>query len=457
MTSNTATIEARPLSDAETATEDAVFKKLTWRILPFLFLCFFAAYLDRVNVGFAKAAMSSDLKFSDTAYGIGAGIFFLGYFLFEVPSNLLMHRIGARRTLQRIMLLWGVTSSVMMFVNSELTFYILRFLLGAFEAGFLPGVVLYFTYWYPSHRRGRIIALLISGVAISGLIGAPLSGAILSFTDGAAGLAGWQWMFLLEGVPAIVLSFLVFRILADKPDDATWLTPQEKTCVRLALANDAERTAQTHHYFGAALRDFRVYALCCIYFTTASGAYLISFWLPTLIKKLTIGSGIAPWQLGFIIAIPYLCAAVSMVLMAAHSDRTGERRWHIVLSGLVGVAALLLTTQVSSLFAAVALFSVATSAILSMSPLFWTLPTKLLTGVAAAGGIALINSVGNLAGFVSPIMVGVISDATGSLTGGLWAISGLLVVGCVLVLSVVRDGGGREAASPGVSGVVERS
>lgn len=415
--------------------ESNVYRKVTTRILPFLFLGYLVAYLNRVNIGFARESMSSDLGFSDTAYGLGAGIFFIGYFIFEVPSNLMMHKIGVRKTLQRIMILWGVTSSTMMFVNSEWMFYVLRFFLGVFEAGFAPAIVLYFTYWYPAHRRGRIMAILLTAVAISGLIGAPVSGAILSFANGVAGIAGWQWMFLLEGVPAVVLGLLVFRVLSDSPATAKWLSEGERVTIQNALDTDSDSAAERHASFRSALRDYRVYALCFVYFSISAGAYLISFWLPTIIKRL---GSFTSFELGFVIAIPYLVAAVSMVVVAAHSDRTGERRWHLAISGAVGVFALIMSTQVASLVVAVALFSVATAALLSMMPIFWTLPAKFLTGAAAAGGIALINSVGNLSGFVSPFMAGYISDLTGSLHGSLWAIAATLLAGCVVIVLVVR-------------------
>ncbi|MGW4332865.1 MFS transporter [Rhodococcus koreensis] len=416
--------------------EERVYRKVTVRIIPFLFAAMLAAYLNRVNVGFVADSLSSELGFSDAAYGLGAGIFFIGYLLFEVPSNLLMHRIGARRTLQRIMILWGITSASIMLVQAEWQFYALRFLLGVFEAGFFPAVVFYLTCWYPSIRRGKALALLITGVAVSGVVGAPLSGLILSLFDGWMGLAGWQWMLLVEGIPPLVLGILVFRVLADDPESASWLGRAERELLTDRIMADRRSNPPQHTSFAKALKDVRVYSLCWVYFSVASGIYLISFWLPRMLRE---AGSFNPWQLGLVVAVPYVVAAVAMVAIGSHSDRTGERRWHFTYSGFAGVVTVIAATQVSNVWAILFLFTIATASMLTMSPLFWTIPTTLLSGAAAAGGIALINSVGNLSGFVSPFVTGWLSDLTGSFSLSLWLNSAVLVSGLVVLLMITRD------------------
>lgn len=415
--------------------QERLYRKVTRRIIPFLFCAMLAAYLNRVNVGFIEESLSSELGFSDAAYGLGAGIFFIGYLLFEVPSNLLMHRIGARRTLQRIMILWGITSASILFVQAEWQFYLLRFLLGVFEAGFFPAVILYLTYWYPSMRRGKAMALLITGVAVSGVVGAPLSGVILSFFDGRMGLDGWQWMLLIEGIPPVILGLLVFKVLADSPGQAEWLSPSERAYVVAQVDEDRDANPPQHTSFGASLKDWRVYALCWVYFSVASGIYLISFWLPRMLRE---SGSFVPWQLGLVVAIPYLFAAVSMVVVSAHSDRTGERRRHFATAAVVGVVSVVAATQATNVWLVVALFTLATAAMLTMSPLFWTFPTTLLAGTAAAGGIALINSIGNLSGFVSPLVTGWISDKTGSFAPTLWLNGVVLLSGTLVLLLITR-------------------
>lgn len=431
---------------------DRLYRKVTLRIIPFLFACMLAAYLNRVNVGFIQESLSTDLGFSDAAYGLGAGIFFIGYLLFEVPSNLLMHRIGVRRTLQRIMILWGITSALILFIQAEWQFYLLRFLLGVFEAGFFPAVILYLTYWYPSVRRGKAMALLITGVAVSGVIGAPLSGFILSALDGLAGLDGWQWMLLIEGIPPVLLGLSVFAVLADRPDMAKWLSSDERNYLAARVEEDRAENPPHHTTFGAALKDWRVYALCWVYFSVASGIYLISFWLPRMLRE---AGSFEPWQLGLVVAIPYLAAAVTMVVVSSHSDRTGERRWHFAVAGVVGVISVVAATQFSNVWVIVALFTVATAAMLTTSPLFWTFPTTLLAGSAAAGGIALVNSVGNLSGFASPFVTGWIHDATGSFAPTLLLNGAVLLSGTVLLLTMTRGQRGGAATALAVEAEAE--
>jgi D-galactonate transporter len=410
-----------------------VYSKVTWRLVPFLFVCYVASYLDRINVGFAQLQMKSDLGFSDAVYGLGAGIFFVGYFLFEVPSNLLLEKFGARKRLLRIMLIWGAFSAGMMFVTTPMQFYIARFLLGVFEAGFFPGIVLYLTYWYPSGRRGNIIALFMSGIAIAGIIGGPLSGWIMNDLAGANGWKGWQWMFLLEGLPSIVLGLLVLVILDDHPDDAKWLTTREKEVLDHNLeADNHGRDVAHHHTFAQAFRDPKIYILSLAYFTFICGVYAISFWLPTIVK----GFGVTdPLRIGLLTTIPYIAGAIGMVLISRHSDKTLERRWHTALSGFVGGAGLIAASMLNdNLPLALVALAVATIGILATMPLFWTMPTAYLSGTAAAGGIALINSLGLIGGFVSPFVIGWIKTSTGSLNYGLYFITALLVIGGIVLL-----------------------
>jgi D-galactonate transporter len=413
---------------------DALYRRVSWRLMPFLFLCFVAAYLDRVNVGFAKLQMLSDLRFSDTVYGVGAGMFFIGYFIFEVPSNLMMTRAGARLWIARIMISWGVISSAMMFTNSVATFYVLRFLLGAAEAGFFPGIILYLTYWYPAHRRARMVALFMSGVAIAGVVGGPLSGWIMKAFDGVHGLSGWQWLFLLEGGPSVLLGVWTLFYLDDGIRDAKWLSEDDKRVLEAAIAHD--RVGQQHLPLAQVFKSGKVWLLALVYFLFVMGLYGVSFWLPQLIKN----SGVADvFHIGLLTAIPYFVAAVVMVLAARHSDRTGERRWHTACAGVAGALGLVVATAYSdNTVIALAALSVATAGILTTFPIFWSLPTAMLGGAAAAAGIAMINSLGNLAGFVSPYLVGAIKDATSSTASGIYLLAASLVAGAILVVAAVR-------------------
>jgi len=422
-------------SDSNTDPLDSLYRRVSWRLMPFLFLCYVAAYLDRVNVGFAKLQMLSDLRFSDTVYGIGAGIFFVGYFLFEVPSNLLMTRTGARIWIDRIMLSWGVISSSMMFVDSVASFYVLRFLLGAAEAGFFPGIILYLTYWYPAHRRARMVAVFMSGVAVAGVVGGPLSGWIMKTFAGLHGLSGWQWLFLLEGVPSMLLGVWTLFYLDDGIRSAKWLSEGDKQTLEQAIAEDGKQ--QQHMPLAQMFSNGKVWLLALVYFLFVMGLYGVSFWLPQLVKS----SGVDDvFTIGLLTAIPYFVAAVVMVLAARHSDRSGERRWHAAVAAVAGALGLIVATVYSdNTVIAMAALSVATAGILSTFPIFWSLPTAMLGGAAAAAGIALINSVGNLAGFVSPYLVGAIKDATHSTANGIYLLAASLVVGAVLVVAVRRE------------------
>ena len=413
---------------------DALYRRVSWRLMPFLFLCYVAAYLDRVNVGFAKLQMLNDLRFSDTVYGIGAGIFFIGYFIFEVPSNLLMTRTGARIWIARIMISWGLISSALMFADSVASFYVLRFLLGAAEAGFFPGIILYLTYWYPAHRRARMVALFMSGVAVAGIVGGPLSGWIMKTFAGMHGLSGWQWLFLLEGLPSVLIGIWTLFYLDDGIRAARWLSEDDKQRLERAIAEDQKQ--QQTMPLAQLFRSAKVWLLALVYFLCVMGLYGVSFWLPQLIKN----SGVTDvFDIGLLSAIPYCVAAVVMVLFARHSDRTGERRWHTAIAALAGALGLVAATVYSdNTVIALAALSVATAGILSTFPIFWSLPTAMLGGAAAAAGIAMINSIGNLAGFVSPYLVGAIRDATHSTASGIYLLAASLLGGAVLVVTAVK-------------------
>ncbi len=410
--------------------EDRVYARVTRRLIPFLFLCYVAAYLDRVNVSFAKLTMAVDLQFSDTVYGFGAGVFFFGYFLFEVPSNLLMHRIGARLTLARIMILWGLISAAMMFVSTPTQFYVMRFFLGAAEAGFFPGVVLYLTYWYPAARRGRAQALFVTAVAIAGVVGNPVSGWIMGSTHGTHGLAGWQWLFLLEGLPSVALGLFALYWLDDRVEDARWLSPAERALIAANIAADGAHKTATSALAG--LRDRRVWLLSAIYFFLVSGLYGINFWLPTIIK----GLGVTDLeQIGLVSAIPWLAAVCCMTLVGRSADRRGERRFHIVVPAVLGAVGLAASVPLAGHpVLAVAALALGTCGLLSALPLCWSLATAFLGGAAAASGIALINSFGNLSGFVAPYVVGFIKEQSGSTDHGVYALALSLVIGAALVL-----------------------
>ena len=412
--------------------EAATYKKVGWRLIPFLLLCYVVAYLDRVNVGFAKLQMLQDLQFSDTVYGLGAGIFFIGYFLFEVPSNVILHRVGARVWIARIMMTWGVISAGMMFVESVTSFYVMRFLLGVAEAGFFPGIILYLTYWYPAARRARMTALFMSAIALSGVIGGPLSGWIMQSFAGVGGLKGWQWLFVLEGLPSVVVGFATLFYLDDSIDGAKWLTSPEKELLKRNISLD--NASKQHLSIGAVFKDGRVWLLGLIYFSFVMGLYGVSFWLPTIIKATGVKDA---FQIGMLTAIPYGSAVVAMIFVSRSSDRTGERRWHIAVPALLGAVGLVLSvTWGQNTVLAMTALTLATMGILTTLPLFWSLPTSFLAGAGAAAGIALINSVGNLAGFVSPFAVGWLKDMTQSTNAGMYLLAVSLVVGALLTLSV---------------------
>jgi len=414
---------------------EAVIHRLLWRLLPFLFLLYVVAYLDRINVGFAALQMKSQLRFSDAVYGAGAGIFFLGYFLFQVPSNMAMQKFGARRWIALLMILWGGISASMMFVGSVKSFYIMRFLLGAAEAGFFPGVIYYLRNWFPAAVRARALALFIMAGPISGVIGGPLSGALLGLHR-RGGLAGWQWLFLLEGIPAIVLGFVAYLLLTDRPEKARWLSAGDLAWLTSALRRDElaasqERVAPTSIF--ALLWDVRVWSFSFIYFSAVACSYSIQFWLPTAVRAL---SGISPFLIGLLAAIPYLAAAIAMVVVGAHSDRTGERDWHLALPAFVTCLALVAAAFATTVPATVTAFTVALAAEFSMMGPFWVLASGTLDAKTAAAGIAFINAIGNLGSGLGPYWIGYFRTPAGGFRAGWLSIAVLLLLAGFTVLGI---------------------
>ena len=413
--------------------ETTTLAKVRWRIVPFLFLLYVVAYLDRVNVGFAAIDMNKQLGFSAAVYGFGSGIFFLSYTLLEVPSNLILARVGARVWIARIMVTWGLVSIAMIFVNSAAMFYVLRFLLGAAEAGFFPGLLFYLTNWFPARERARTVALFMTATAMAGVIGAPLSSALLRL-DGTWGLHGWQWLFIIEGLPAVLLAPVVLSRLTETPEDADWLTLEERTWLSQQMAQEREPTPETFETFGAAIRSGRLWALSVPYFCIVTAFYGVSFWLPQIVQATgTLGSA----TVVLLSAIPYVAATVGMVIIGVHSDRSGERRWHVAGPMLIGAAGFVLTVLAPATAAmSLVALSIAAFGIWGTLGPYWTLPPALLRGTAAAGGIALVNSIGNMGGFVGPFVVGWVRDATGGFSSGLLLLAAVLVFGAIVILRI---------------------
>ncbi|EOX6890611.1 MFS transporter [Acinetobacter baumannii] len=420
-------------SEVDTTVRKSAYRKIAFRLMPFLMLCYFCAYLDRVNVGFAKLQMMSDLQFSEAVYGLGAGIFFIGYFLCEVPSNIVLHKVGARRWIARIMITWGILSGCFAFVQTEWQFYTLRFLLGVAEAGLAPGLLLYLTYWFPSYRRARMTVLWFIAIPISGMIGGPLSGLIMDRMSGVHGWFGWQWMFVIEAIPTVLVGLLVLAVLKDSVQDANWLTQDEKNLVKQELAQDNQHK-EGHASVKEFIADKRLWLLTGIYFCVVMGQYAITFWLPTLIRN----SGISDnWHIGLLTSLPYMCAIVVMILAGRSGDHFQERRWHLIIPMCAGAIALTFATLfASNLTLSLICLCIAASGVLTASSLFWMLPTNFLGGVSAAAGIAAVNSFANLAGFCSPYLIGWITTNTGSNAIGMFLITAVLIFGASLVLRV---------------------
>lgn len=447
---------------APTPDEDATFRRIGWRLLPLLFTCYIVAFLDRVNVGFAKLQMVNELGWSDAVYGFGAGIFFLGYFLFEVPSNLLLERVGARRWIARIMITWAMVSACFAFVDvipwgplpalfgvtaDVFGFYALRLLLGMAEAGFFPGIVLYLTYWFPSDRRARAFAKFMTAIAVANVLGAPLSGYIMDAFEGVNGWAGWRWLFVLESAPSFVMGIVVVALLPDGPLRAKWLSHDERQLVMHRLAHDESHSQTPSHGtravqggLRAAFLNWTVWALAFVYFTSAVALYGVNFWMPTIIQELGLART-AYVQIGLLSMIPWGVAGVTMLWWGQHSDRTGERRWHVagaLAVTAVGLALLAVTgTHIGwSLFA----LSLVAAGVLAAMSTFWSIPTAFLRGTAAAAGIAWINSIGNLGGHFGPDLIGRVRMATGSSAVAFVLLAALAATGAAVTAVVARDG-----------------
>jgi D-galactonate transporter len=415
---------------AKSELETSTIRAISWRLIPFLVLAYFFSYLDRVNVSLAALTMNPDLKISPTMFGWGAGIFFIGYFIFEVPSNLALEKFGASRWIARIMVTWGIISALMSLVSGEWSFYILRFLLGAAEAGFFPGIILYLTYWYPAEYRARFLAAFAIAVPISTVIGAPVSGLLLGL-DGAMGLKGWQWLFIIEGVPSVLLGVVTWFYLTDRPERADWLTAEQKAWLASKLnAEIAVNQAANHLTLGEALSSPKVILLSLVYFGFVSALYGMQFWLPQIVKAF----GLTNAQTGFVTAIPYVFGTIAMILWARHSDASRERVLHVGAPLLLTALALAASSTISDPAMTMVVLTVAAIGVFCTFGVFWTLPTAWLSGTAAAGAIALINSIGNLAGFGGPYLIGWVKETTGSTSTGLLVLAVLPLIGGLLVL-----------------------
>ena len=431
---------------AEAAKRSAI-AKASRRLLPFLVLCYAVNFLDRVNVGYAALAMNADLGFTPSIFGIGAGIFFAGYILFEIPSNLALQRFGARIWIARIMISWGLVATAMALVSGETSFYVMRFLLGVAEAGFFPGIVLYLTYWFPARERARIVALFMAAVPLATMVGGPISGALLEM-HGFLGLKGWQWLFVIEGLPAVGLGLIALRVLDNGPEQANWLELEERQALARTLAAEADEARSVGYAdLGQALTRPRVLVLGFIYFCMVIGLYGMSFWMPQVIQTY----GLSPFQIGLATAIPYFFAAVTMVLWGAHSDRTGERIWHIALALLIGGAAFAWSAAPLSLPLILIALTLATSGTYAAVGTFWSLPTAILTGTGAAAGLALINSMGNVSGLVGPPIIGVLRQETGTFTAALLFLAGMLILGAAITVAFGAFERARLARSRAVS------
>lgn len=428
-------VDALPKDMAESDIEKSTMRAVSARILPFLILAYFICVLDRVNVSFAALTMNADLAFTPLIYAWGAGIFFIGYFILEVPSNIALHHFGARRWIARIMVTWGLISASMAFVSGPNSFYALRFLLGVAEAGFFPGIVLYLTYWYPAKYRARVMSAFILGAPLSAVFGGPVSGLLLEMNN-MLGLKGWQWLFIIEGIPAAILGVIAFFYLTDRPSDAKWLDPEQKKWLEARL--DGERSAKEAAHrmtLLQALKSSKVLALSFVYFGLLAGLYGIQFWLPQIVK----GFGLTNVQTGFVSALPFAFGTIAMYLWGRRSDRAQERVWHIAVPLFITAAALVASAYAGNLPLTMVALIVAAVGGFAAFGLFWTLPTALLTGVAAAGGIALINSIGSLAGFGGPYLIGWVKELTGNTITGLLVLAVLPAVAAFLVLVLGHD------------------
>ena len=410
----------------------ATIARVVRRLIPFIFLCYVVAYIDRVNIGFAARELQRDLGLSDAAYGLGGGLFFLGYCLFEIPSNLILERVGARVWIARIMICWGLVSMAMMFVVGQSSFYAMRVLLGIAEAGFFPGMVLYLTYWIPAAERARTGALFMTAAPVAVLVGAPLSESLLAL-DGRLGLAGWQWLFLVEGFPAVVLGVVAIWFLTDRPEQAGWLPAKEREWLSDLMARERRaREAQHRGSHWRALLDGRVLLICFIYFLNTLVTYGVFLWLPRILRD---ASGLRGAALSTITSIPFVVALVGMVLIGRHSDRTGERKRHVAACAILGAIGLVLAAFFQNHVGMIVLsFAICQLGQRSVQGVFWAIPPMVLGGTAAAAGIAFINSVGNLGGFVGPTVMGWLRGASGNYSSGLLVLAFALVLEATLVM-----------------------
>ncbi len=427
----------------ESGDDEALYKKITWRFVPLLFLCYAVAYLDRVNIGFAKLQMLADLGFSDAVYAFGASVFFVGYVAFEIPSNIVLHKIGARVWISRIMVTWGIVSAAIAFVDpiaawtglgKEMTFYILRFLLGVSEAGFFAGIVLYISYWFPAERQAKVMAGFIVAIPISLIVGGPISGALMDNFHNVNGLAGWQWMLVLEGLPAVILGTVVFTYLDSSVADAKWLNAAEKTTI---LSNLQIDDRHKRHNFSAVIGDFRVWVMAGIMICYSTGIYGLSFWLPTIIKNAGVKSA---FDIGLLSAIPWLVSAVAMIANAVHSRKVNERRWHAAIpSFIAGLSFILAALTANHLPVALFFLSVSAAGVMAHAPVFWTFPASVHSVTTAAAGIALITSIGSTSGFVGSYAASLAKDLTGDINNGTYVLAALMLLGGVLVLVIPKQ------------------
>ncbi|ROS41144.1 MFS transporter [Amycolatopsis thermoflava] len=428
------------MSTRTIAEGDRVLGKVALRIMPFLALLYFVNYLDRVNIGFAGPnGMNTELGLTATAFGFASGIFFLGYLTLEVPSNLALHRFGARRWLARIMITWGIIATVLAFVPNPTTLVIMRFLLGVAEAGFFPGIILYLTYWFPAAQRAKAVALFMAAVPVSSAIGATVSSLLIAHGHGVFGLSGWRFMFLVEGIPAILLAFATWFYLTDRPEQAKWLTEDERRWLTTELDNERKATEAEHHWpLRKALTHPRILGLAFVYFAIAYGLYALGFFLPTIIAGFgqQFGTKLSTVQAGLVTAVPYVIGAMVMVFWARHGDRTRERKWHVALPMIVGGVAIPVALYLGNPYTAMVAVTVCAVGVCAALPTFWALPSTFLSGAAAAGGIALINSLGNISGFAAPYVTGWLRDLTGSQRTGLWVVGACMVAGACVALAL---------------------
>ncbi|WP_321939703.1 MFS transporter [Paraburkholderia sp. J8-2] len=420
-------------TSAESAEAAAVYGRVTARLLPFLFLCYVLAYIDRANIGFAHLQFSRDIGLSDASFGLGVGLFYAGYMLFEVPSNIFLERVGVRKTLLRIMVLWGLVSAATAFVQTPFQFYLARVLLGAAEAGFFPGIILYFTYWFPAARRARVTAIFMTAICVSGIISGPVSGLILKSLSGAFGVKGWQWLFILEGLPSAIAGLAAYAFLTDRPEHATWLSDREKQIIRRELEHDARvKEERAHPSIWAALKEPRFYFLTFAYFSVPWASIVVHVWAPSVIQK----SGVTNyWYIGLLSAIPYIVGAVVMYLLGKSSDRTLERRWHFMFGAiLAAIGVVFLPAASSQPVALIVLLCIATSGYLGMLSLFWSIPPAYLSTTVAAAGIGLISSVGQFGGILAPTVIGYASTHLGSSAMGLYTVAAVSILGGLAVV-----------------------